>query len=106
MLLIERYSKKLKYYFLHYVCFRYLDNNTPECISSCSCRTEAFNPVCGSDGVEYSSPCHAGCRNVTLETMEKTKEPKVLVSSAVSDTLVCLSILELGPNYFDSCSKG
>lgn len=56
----------------------YLDNNTPECISSCSCRTEAFNPVCGSDGVEYSSPCHAGCRNVTLETMEKTKEPKVL----------------------------
>ncbi|XP_041657732.1 solute carrier organic anion transporter family member 2B1 isoform X2 [Cheilinus undulatus] len=36
------------------------------CSAGCQCSQEAFNPVCGSDGVEFRSPCHAGC--VTMET--------------------------------------
>ncbi|XP_047661571.1 solute carrier organic anion transporter family member 2B1 isoform X2 [Tachysurus fulvidraco] len=32
------------------------------CSLSCSCSDEAFNPVCGSDGVEFLTPCHAGCK--------------------------------------------
>ncbi|XP_078142797.1 solute carrier organic anion transporter family member 2B1 [Centroberyx gerrardi] len=31
------------------------------CSAACRCPQEAFNPVCGSDGVEFRSPCHAGC---------------------------------------------
>ncbi|KAM6984605.1 solute carrier organic anion transporter family member 2B1 [Aplochiton taeniatus] len=37
------------------------------CSVSCSCPEEAFNPVCGSDGVEFRSPCHAGCTSSVLD---------------------------------------
>lgn len=41
------------------------------CSASCHCSDEAFNPVCGSDGVEFRSPCHAGC--ITTETNSNHK---------------------------------
>ncbi|KAM4041482.1 solute carrier organic anion transporter family member 2A1 [Anomaloglossus baeobatrachus] len=31
------------------------------CLQQCACQEHAFHPVCGSDGVEYMSPCQAGC---------------------------------------------
>ncbi|CAL8252368.1 unnamed protein product [Merluccius merluccius] len=37
------------------------------CYSNCSCPGGAYNPVCGSDGMEYISPCHAGCTNFTRD---------------------------------------
>ncbi|XP_067852834.1 solute carrier organic anion transporter family member 2A1-like [Heptranchias perlo] len=32
------------------------------CNMNCQCLATAFNPVCGADGVEYVTPCHAGCK--------------------------------------------
>uniref|UniRef100_A0A8C8H8S3 Solute carrier organic anion transporter family member n=1 Tax=Oncorhynchus tshawytscha TaxID=74940 RepID=A0A8C8H8S3_ONCTS len=46
---------------------RVTGNRSLECSSGCSCPIEAFNPVCGSDGVEFRSPCHAGCLTKVLD---------------------------------------
>ncbi|NXE94419.1 SO2B1 protein, partial [Menura novaehollandiae] len=34
----------------------------------CHCPRRAFNPICGSNGIEYISPCSAGCRIVNIHT--------------------------------------
>ncbi|NWR06516.1 SO2B1 protein, partial [Paradoxornis webbianus] len=39
-----------------------------ECSAQCRCSQRGFNPVCGSDGVEYTSPCSAGCSGLSTHT--------------------------------------
>nr|XP_036862344.1 solute carrier organic anion transporter family member 4A1 isoform X2 [Manis javanica] len=34
---------------------------TAACNTTCSCRLQHYSPVCGSNGLMYYSPCHAGC---------------------------------------------
>ncbi|XP_073334903.1 solute carrier organic anion transporter family member 2B1 [Pagrus major] len=41
------------------------------CSAGCRCPQEAFNPVCGSDGVEFRSPCHAGCISMEADINNK-----------------------------------
>ncbi|XP_061606715.1 solute carrier organic anion transporter family member 2B1 isoform X1 [Phyllopteryx taeniolatus] len=43
----------------------------PWCSSACQCVQESFHPVCGSDGVEFTSPCRAGCVAVKMDSGNK-----------------------------------
>ncbi|XP_039614852.1 solute carrier organic anion transporter family member 3A1-like isoform X2 [Polypterus senegalus] len=36
-------------------------NLTSWCNEECGCTLETLNPICGSDGITYMSPCFAGC---------------------------------------------
>ncbi|XP_069396076.1 solute carrier organic anion transporter family member 2B1 isoform X2 [Paralichthys olivaceus] len=48
------------------------DTDALSCSSSCGCPQDIFNPVCGSNGIEFRSPCHAGCN-----VMERGAQNKV-----------------------------
>jgi len=37
------------------------------CNSECGCSTSTYEPVC-ADGIQYFSPCHAGCSMEPVET--------------------------------------
>ncbi|XP_060063799.1 solute carrier organic anion transporter family member 2B1-like [Ylistrum balloti] len=37
------------------------------CSTGCDCKDDVFFPVCGSNGVNYHSPCFAGCPSVPLK---------------------------------------
>ncbi|KAM7179105.1 solute carrier organic anion transporter family member 2B1 [Macrochelys suwanniensis] len=41
-----------------------------ECNSKCNCLDKAYNPICGADGIEYISPCFAGCEVVNSDVIE------------------------------------
>ncbi|XP_040283632.1 solute carrier organic anion transporter family member 2A1 [Bufo bufo] len=51
------------------------------CIERCGCPEHAFNPVCGSDGVEYLSPCRAGCRAFSASSSVYTNCSCIIDSS-------------------------
>nr|XP_021409245.1 solute carrier organic anion transporter family member 4A1 [Lonchura striata domestica] len=40
-------------------------NLTAACNAQCGCLQDTYSPVCGTDGIMYYSPCHAGCRSVS-----------------------------------------
>ncbi|XP_060574876.1 solute carrier organic anion transporter family member 4C1-like [Ruditapes philippinarum] len=40
---------------------------THPCNMDCRCHTELYEPVCDSHGVQYFSPCHAGCSVVSKD---------------------------------------
>lgn len=50
-----------------FLCFRtgMLSNLTAPCNENCNCLRSSYLPVCGTDEVQYFSPCYAGCSSVS-----------------------------------------
>ncbi|XP_049727441.1 solute carrier organic anion transporter family member 4C1 [Elephas maximus indicus] len=49
-----------------------LGNLTAPCNANCNCLRSYYYPLCGKDGVQYFSPCFAGCTNLV-----SARRPKV-----------------------------
>ncbi|XP_077990606.1 solute carrier organic anion transporter family member 3A1-like [Glandiceps talaboti] len=51
-------------------------DSTSYCNANCECSVDDFAPVCGNDGITYLSPCHAGCKDVSMTAViEKIGRP-------------------------------
>ncbi|XP_058484012.1 solute carrier organic anion transporter family member 2B1 isoform X2 [Solea solea] len=70
-------------------------SDTLSCSSNCRCPQDAFNPVCGSDGVEFRSPCHAGC--ITME---------MGINGKITNYTECQCISGLGYASPGTCGSG
>ena len=44
------------------------------CNLPCNCTTESYDPICGSDGLEYFSPCFAGCTNSSSDGDDEVRK--------------------------------
>ncbi|CAI5773608.1 solute carrier organic anion transporter family member 2B1 isoform X1 [Podarcis lilfordi] len=45
-----------------------IEEHVFDCNQMCKCSPSAYNPVCGANGIEYISPCYAGCTGLNIES--------------------------------------
>uniref|UniRef100_A0A8D0LAB8 Solute carrier organic anion transporter family member n=1 Tax=Sphenodon punctatus TaxID=8508 RepID=A0A8D0LAB8_SPHPU len=61
-------------------------NLTVSCNTECGCLRETYSPICGTDGVVYYSPCHAGCKKSNSTSGKKVYRECSCISETAQAT--------------------
>ncbi|XP_051903056.1 solute carrier organic anion transporter family member 2B1 isoform X1 [Hippocampus zosterae] len=73
------------------------------CASTCRCARDLFRPVCGSDGVEFTFPCHAGCVAMETDGANKVTVRTRLLALALSSPLREKTLARVSTQNFTEC---
>ncbi|XP_033121652.1 solute carrier organic anion transporter family member 5A1-like [Anneissia japonica] len=68
-----------------------LPNLNNSCNSNCACPENYYRPVCGSDGITYSSACHAGCTDVWRDGMTDLNELRLSTNDTIYIGCSCIA---------------
>lgn len=49
-----------------------IDQKNLTCSFDCNCPQGRFEPICGTNGITYLSPCLAGCSSIHINNTEVT----------------------------------
>ena len=63
------------------------------CFSDCGCADRKYEPIC-ADGIEYLSPCHAGCRRVEINVTSGATAaftPSAATTTSAAESIEILS---------------
>ena len=59
-----------------------------ECNMNMSCSTSSFDPICGSDGLMYLSPCLAGCQHIH-QVSNNFSDCRCIIGDATASRQLC-----------------
>ena len=69
------------------------------CHDRCNCTTASYDPICGRDGIQYFTPCHAGCMSSDMN-LEDTEVGYQCYHETFTNVVIMLSHrLRHWPNF-------
>ncbi|ELK36635.1 Solute carrier organic anion transporter family member 4C1 [Myotis davidii] len=75
----------------------HMGNLTTPCNANCNCMRSHYYPVCGRDGVQYFSPCFAGCKSSVSVKHSEQEEVAAVPEANFQEASSAVGIMLVAP---------